>query len=674
MKEYIKNTKAYYLSVMEDLGKLPCCFNLHWKHFFWKKFSGFSAEFFDLLHHELHEEGGRRSDLFQLRMKDSLLDVTLRTAFYEREGAIEWQFSIQNNTGEDSGILNDVFPLELSLDGEKPVLKGILGDHRYHYQPYEYDLEKTPMSFECSNGRTTHKYFPYFNLEHGDGGTFIALGWGGTWQADFRYFKGKTTILAQGNNGVTTYLKPSEALHSALVVLLPYGVRDEDYATNLWRRWFIDYNTPKQNVRGDALQPFLAALLCDDTGKPNSDGSISEDYITSQKSLDAIAKNGLAPEYRWLDAGWYCDAYKKSIPTNWRAVGAWEVDEEKWPNDTLRQTVRYARKQGMKTLAWFEPERVENVDGLVENFEYNADWAISNFNDIGNPSCLEWTYNRIVKMLNKNEIDLYREDNNFNDLYGNPAEKWRKKDILEGGVRQGITENNAVYAHYLLWERLCARNGETTFVDNCASGGGRLDIWSMRYSVPINRSDADRTSVPLRLSITAALSKWIPFNGADTSERKSELDPSGTHSKYAFRASYLPIMKLQTRFSSLSKEYWQILREGETEWRSINRYLLKDFYTLTPWHDGATDDTVDAFEYFDPQTQSGILQVFRQVRAKENQIVLRLKGLDPDAEYVLQDADDGREEIKTGRELEEYLIDLPKQRTALLKRIRLKEK
>ncbi len=211
-------------------------------------------------------------------------------------------------------------------------------------------------------------------------------------------------------------------------------------------------------------------------------------------------------------------------------------------------------------------------------------------------------------------------------------------------------------------------------MDNCASGGGRLDLWSLRYSVPINRCDADKTSIPLRLSLTESLSKWVPFNGAESAERKSELDPVCTHSNYSFRASYLPFIRLTAQFSTLSREHAEVIRRGNAEWREINKYLLKDFYTLTPWHDHLTDDTIDALEYFDPEEKSGILLIFRQAKATADSVCLSVKGLEPDAVYVVQDADSGKEEILTGRELANYRVSLPEQRMALLKKIQMRRK
>ena len=50
-------------------------------------------------------------------------------------------------------------------------------------------------------------------------------------------------------------------------------------------------------------------------------------------------------------------------------------------------------------------------------------------------------------------------------------------------------------------------NGKYTYVDSCASGGGRNDLESMRRGVPFLRSDSDRTTAAIRLAMTSSFSK-----------------------------------------------------------------------------------------------------------------------------------------------------------------------
>jgi hypothetical protein len=57
----------------------------------------------------------------------------------------------------------------------------------------------------------------------------------------------------------------------------------------------------------------------------------------------------------------------------------------------------------MKTLMWFEPERITDPESLVKNYGYQLEWAIRRegntaiSNNIGDPACFRWTVDRIKK-------------------------------------------------------------------------------------------------------------------------------------------------------------------------------------------------------------------------------------------------------------------------------------
>jgi alpha-galactosidase len=454
-------------------------------------------------------------------------------------------------------------------------------------------------------------------------------------------------------------------------VIIPYTKRDEDYATNLWRKWFINCNMPRLNRDGDPIRPFSTSCLSNDTGLPNSDGSISERYFTWKPSLEKMFGENIRPDYRWFDAGWYFDPYGKTVESDWwGTVGTWELDTEKWPGETFRESTEFARERGMKTLVWFEPERVTHLDGLAENYGYKTEWGLPNesgviANNIGNPECLEWTAGRIIEMMDRNGVDMYREDNN---CY--PAKCWRDADEAEGCDRSGITENKAVAAHYRLWDMIidyCGSNGKDTFVDSCASGGGRNDLESMRRGVPLLRSDADRTTTSLRLSMTTSFNKWIPFSGCSSVEQKNQLDPDGKRDEYIFRASYNAIFHLSAQWVQDPGTDFDMIRFGFKEWDSVKDFMLKDFYVLTPWKPESDRTGWTSYIYHDPETDRGVLFAFRMEECEAPSFTTKLTMLDAGCEYELTDADKGViGRFKGGELINGYRIEHDKPRSASL--------
>ncbi len=653
-----------YNSYIADLSTLP--FSFVYDN---TSYNGFPAETFRQVEHRHSIEGLKERDVFVLQTGD--LQVTVDAACYAEYGAYEWTVWFENTGTQNSGVISDVLAADMTFAGERPVLKGILGDHQNQYRPYVHVIAEEPTHFRSDTGRPTHIWFPYFNLEHGDGGTLIALGWGGTWEANFSVEeKDQTRFTAAATNDLCTYLKPGEKIRSALMSFLPYTVRDEDYATNLWRRWFLDCNLPRLNAKGDQVQPFSTTWLAVDTGIPNSDGSISERHFTWKPSLKKMFSEGIKMDYRWFDAGWYFAPDGQTVESDWwGTVGTWELDTVKWPDNSFRESVDFAHAHNMKTLVWFEPERVTHLDDLIKNWGYKKEWAIQCdnviANNIGNEECLQWTLGRIISFFDKYDVDMYREDNNCD-----PRKCWDTLSAEEGENRKGIVENKSVTAHYRMWDSIieyCARTGKDTFVDSCASGGGRNDLESLRRGIPLMRSDADRTTTALRLSMGTAFNRWVPFHGAACVEQEGQVDVDGKRDVYIFRASYNPILNLSAQWVQDPTTDFELIRFGMREWDSVKDYLLKDFYLLTPWN-GPIDKTHwTSYVYFDPDQDSGVLFAFRMEEAEERSYTHLLTMLKPEQRYELRDADTGVIGTFSGAELANgYTVTHPQPRSAAL--------
>lgn len=610
---------------------------------------------------------------------DDTLTVRIEARYCAAYAQSEYTVWFENNGDKPSKVLSDIIALDTAFAGENGIARGIRGDGQFWYQPYEIDLSKQTAFFESKTGRATHVAFPYFNIVHGDGGTLCALGWAGTWDAMFTCVGKGVKARLRSNPTLNAALLPGESIRTGLVVLLPYQGRDDDDAMNLWREWFINCSMPRANAAGELIKPFSTSCFASDTGLPNSDGSISERYFTWKPSLDKVVAEGVAPDFRWFDAGWYCDPAGNTVESDWwGTVGTWSIDEEKWPGETFRESVEGFHQHGIKTLMWFEPERVTHVDDLVKHWGYKAEWAIaagnSITNNIGDPECLAWTTNRVLSMMERGNVDLYREDNNANHNL-----TWRRLDNEEtekhGVPRWGVAENKSIVGHYKLWDSIieyCAATGKCTYVDSCAGGGGRNDIESLRRGVPFMRSDADRTTSALRLSMDASFNRWIPFHGSCTKETATELEVSaGAGSDaYVYRASYLPIYNFSEAFVHNPLLDYETMRKFISEWRSVNHLLVKDMYTLTPWHSEHDRFGWTALAYDDPEKGESLLLGFRMEDCEDETCTVKLPFAQAGVCYELTDEDSGEKHSFAGEELQSGLtLKLDQPRSCVMYRI-----
>ena len=217
---------------------------------------------------------------------------------------------------------------------------------------------------------------------------------------------------------------------------------------------------------------------------------------------------------------------------------------------------------------------------------------------------------------------------------------------------------------------------DCTFVDSCASGGGRNDIESMRRGIPFMRSDADRTTSGLRLSMSSTLPYWIPFHGSNNKETKGELDPpSGKGNDfYISRASYLPAAwGIGGQVTQNPELDLKLMKDVMKEWRSLSDLLLKDYYVLTPWHDENDLKGWTAFAYNDPEAGKAAVLAFRQDECEEDSYVLKLPFAKPEATYQIKDEDSGKVwECQGGELVAGIKATLPEKRSSLLWRINIK--
>lgn len=641
--ENMEKTANEYYNFLNNLSLFPINFVYNDVYY-----HGFHPAYFTEESREVRQERNGLITVITLSFGD--LKVKIESGFYADYSAYDYTVYFTNEGNENSGVLRKMNAVDMTFVGSQPHLKGIYGDYDYQYTPYDKDLTKEDVNFTSTRGRASHTYFPYFNLETKNGGAILAIGWGGTWQADFKYDETKNATRFTGTGVVDfcSYLKPGETVRTPLIGVVRYYDQDEDTAMNMWRRWVVDCNYPRNAVDSkESVQPFSTIYVAFDMDNPNkfrTDGSTAEDYTTWRNSMDAFYSHGIKLDFEWFDAGWYSDPYGRTVEFDWWGnVGTWELDPVKWPGDTFKERVQHAHDNGSKFLMWFEPERVTHLDGMVQNYGYKREWVLSDhgdnncyINNLGNKQCLAWTFNRIINVLDKYDIDLYREDFNID-----PGIFWSIGDGYEGKNRVGITENLYMQGHYALWEGIieyCKQNNKCPFVDSCASGGGRNDLQTMRYGVPLNRSDSDRFLTVTRLSMTNRVCSWIPFNGTVAKDSATLTD--NRVDIYTLRASYMAIYNPQANYY-LERDTidWDLYRQGMNEFNQMKKYLLKDFYALTPDHSTSDDTKWTAYEFFDEKTDSGLIQAFRQTECPDKTLTIYPKGLKENGYYSVRDVD-----------------------------------
>ncbi|MGO8734056.1 MAG: alpha-galactosidase [Terriglobia bacterium] len=534
---------------------------------------------------------------------------------------VEWTVYFKNEGKEDTPILEQIQALdtriERSAEGEFTLhhSKGSLGSPT-DYEPLETALgPKAEERITAMGGRPTNSDLCYFNVERPGEGVIIALGWPGQWAAEFKRDEGRELQVRAGQELTHFKLLPGEEVRTPLVAM-QFWSGDWTRAQNVWRRWMIAHNLPRPGGKLPAPQleaePGIVTNIMQDADESNQKTLLGR-YLEERIPLD----------YWWMDAGWY------PFRNGWWNVGTWEPDSKRFPQG-LRAVTDYAHSKGLKSIVWFEPERVAPGSWL---YEKHPEWLLGREGEnkllyLGNEEAWRWLVERVGGLLKEQGIDLYRQDFNFD-----PLSIWRANDKED---RQGITEIRHVTGYLAYWDEL-RRRFPNMLIDSCASGGRRNDLETMRRAVPLWRSDFVFEPIAMQ-NITYGIAFWIPYFGTGI----NRVDP------YSFRSDMCPAAVLQLDVRRKDLDY-DGLRRLCSQWRKIAEYYYGDYYPLVDY--STKTDTWVAWQFDRPEQSDGLVQVFRRPDSPFEVARFKLHGLDPSAQYEVANLDIPGTKQMTGQEL-----------------------
>ena len=584
------------------------------------------------------------------------LEVVCDVKGYPEFRAVEWVLHFHNTSAKNSGQLTRVKVAD--FDMVYPAA-GALKIHyaegnkisKADYAPRTAEFRtEQPLHIEPHGGRSSEEAFPFFNLESeaSQQGVMVAVGWTGTWFADLEKRDPSRLTLAAGMLNTDLYLYPGEQIRTPSVALM-FWSGDRMNGHNRFRRLVLAHHSRK--VDGSPFYPLCSAFNYRDPQPCGEYSCLTADWAVAMVRRYSMFE--LTPDVFWLDAGWHTGAGDFRHGKSWaNTTGNWTVDRERFP-EGLKPVSDAVHETGAKFMVWFEPERVvKGTQWATEHKEWMLDtewpegseqstWYLF---DLGNDAACDWLCKYYGDLIEENGIDYYRQD--FNML---PAGYWRDAD--QPG-RSGITEIRHIENLYRFWDYLLDRF-PGLLIDNCASGGKRLDWESIGRSAPLWRSDYYHYDDPDGYQChTYGLNFFLPIHGTGI------LLPD----QYSFRSS----------LSSALQCNWKVTEPGVSvldmqqrirEYRDIREYYYEDYYPLSGTGDLTGSDVWLAYQMHRPSDDSGIVVAFRRQDAPNAEYTVRLGGLTPDTSYTLLDCDTQAETVRSGRELTEGLtlrLDNPK--------------
>ncbi|MBQ2884064.1 MAG: alpha-galactosidase, partial [Alphaproteobacteria bacterium] len=386
-------------------------------------------------------------------------------------------------------------------------------------------------------------------------------------------------------------------------------------------------------------------------------GLKSEEMV---RRVDLLTNNGINYEQLWIDAGWYgnCTNCEDCFVGDWNNyTGDYSVNLNVHP-DRFASVIAAGEKNGMDFMLWFDSEHATNV--VPVSIEH-PEWMLGYKNDVykpyniinfGNEDAWDYVFDMLCSYINEMNIKVYRQDCNADmDVFF----AWNDEPD-----RDGVSEIKHITGMYRLWDSLLEKYPDL-IIDNCASGGRRVDMEAIKRSTILCRSDyccLYNQNPEVLQACTSNSATYFPHIGSFF----SFVDRSP--SRYAVRSSYnetwaSSALQVSSQ-SSLTTEELRIMKETNDEYCSIREYFDKDFYN----HGSKEYDSSSwaIWQYHDPNKNSGIIMAFRRKESPSPYAVIDLKGINDNVVISYRSLDNGTT-LEGNRTI---TLELPEKESALI--------
>ncbi len=572
------------------------------------------------------------TSVYTYQDKQSGLVVKCTVTSFNDFPAVEWVLHFSNASEKNSPLIEKAAVIDYSFvckEKGKFELHHAKGSNaeQSDFQPIDDTLQiGKSVYMTTTGGRSSDKTgFPFFNLETpGQQGIMVAIGWTGKWFADVLQTDEKSVSLKSGMEKMQLKLFPKEEIRTPKICLLFWKGADRMIGHNLFRQFVLNHHTSK--IDGKHVELPFSTFLAREGPPPCNEHTCSTESF-SIALINRHKQFNIVPEVFWLDAGWYpCQG-------SWPNVGTWIPNKDNFPNG-LKPVTDAAHKVQAKFLLWFEPERVTKGTLFAD---HNPDWVLKLpgnntilFN-LGIPEARLWLTDYISNFLKKEGVDYYRQDFNMN-----PMPYWEANDKPE---RIGISQIRHIEGLYAFWDSLLVRFPRL-IIDNCASGGRRIDLETISRSSPLWRTDYQYGEPDGSQNHTYGLNFYLPLHGTGN----FNITP------YHFRSNMSSSMVINWDINSKLHSMPE-LQKYFLEFKQLRPYYYGDYYPLTVKEDLLKDDKWLAYQLNRPGQGDGIIMAFRRKNSTDISLTVKLRGIDPKMSYELTDEDTHLKITKNGEEL-----------------------
>lgn len=399
------------------------------------------------------------------------------------------------------------------------------------------------------------KYFPWLVLENSKRNEFIGiqLYCASSWQMELvvkydNYLMVEVGLADRDYGHWTKTLVSGESFTTPEAVLVTGSSMEE--VTERMVRAQRPKISPVDTKMGIAFNEYCATW-----GDPT--------FENVSRACERIAGKGF--QYFTIDSGWY--AQKEAW---WTRIGQWEINEERFPGG-LKPTCDIIRKNGMIPGIWFEFESLGSACEYYNRPEYllcRDGYPITSgekrFWDMSNPFVIDYLSERVIKMLKDCGFGYIKVD--YNDSVGIGVDD-------PEGLGEGLRKR--ILAMQKFWEKIREEIPDIV-IENCASGGHRLEPSMMELCSQASFSDAhETTSIPIiaanlhRAILPSQSQIWAVMRASDDDKRII----------YSMVNTMLGRMCISGDVYDLNDHQWALIEEGMAFYNKVSEIIDKGMTT-----------------------------------------------------------------------------------------------
>jgi alpha-galactosidase len=425
---------------------------------------------------------------------------------------------------------------------------------------------------------STERYLPMAMAEN----TRLGLTW--FWQIEHNgsWYWEISNASARDNyaDNVYAYLGGPDDLHAAAWKSLKPGETYETVpvAVGCVRGGFSDAVESLTQYRRRAKNPHKDNSRCP---------VIFNDYMnclwgdpTEAKELPMVAAAAKAGcEYFVIDAGWYADLHEDWSPT----IGAWEPSLTRFPHG-LKFLLDQIRQAGMVPGLWLEPEVAGAKSLLAQKpdhwfFVRHGKRVLKNSRfllDFRNAEVRAYLDQVIARLVNEYGVGYIKMDYNVDSLQGT--------EIGADSFGQGLLEHNRAH---LAWLEEILKRYPDLVIENCGSGGGRMD-YAMLNRLQIQSMTDQEDYLKLPMILVGASAAVLPEQLAIWSYPLAKADAD--QASFNMVTSMMCRIHQSGRLDSLTTEASAQVIEGI---RVYKESLRKHIPAAVPFYPLGTSDVTD---------------------------------------------------------------------------------